>query len=134
MEAVASLDRVAFVLVRDGERSLLIHGEGRMPLDGEDAAGLLARYDDPAILVPQLERLNSFDRSGEMVIFGAHREDRQVNFERQVGGHGSVGGEQVKPFLLARKEWGIDTTHVRGADDLYPLLRDLRDRIASGSN
>ena len=130
VEAIAGLDRVAFALVRDEGAGLLVHGQGRMPLDGEDAAGILGRYDDAAALAPELVRLNSFQRSGDIIIFGEQLEGGQVNFEHQVGGHGSIGGDQVRPFLLARKEWGLDLGRVLGAADVYPILCELRDRLA----
>jgi len=43
-----------------------------------------------------------------------------------------VGGEQVKPFLLAKREWGLDLAGVLNAADLHPILCDLRDRLAAG--
>ena len=101
-----------------------------MPLDGEDAAGILGHYDDAAALAPELVRLNSFQRSGDIIIFGEQLEKGQVNFEHQVGGHGSIGGDQVRPFLLAKREWGLDLGGVSGASDVYPILIDLRDRLA----
>jgi len=51
-----------------------------------------------------------------------------VNFEHQVGGHGSVGGEQLHPFVLAKRDWGFDTTSVTNASELHPMLVALRDR------
>ncbi|HYM96688.1 MAG TPA: hypothetical protein VET26_05275, partial [Candidatus Sulfotelmatobacter sp.] len=57
--------------------------------------------------------------------------DRQINFENQAGGHGSIGGEQLHPFVLARKECGIDTSRVIGAHELHPILCALRDRLAA---
>ncbi len=78
--------------------------------------------------VKTLIEKNSFERSGDLVVFGAYDGAKQVNFEDQVGGHGSVGGDQLHPFLLAKKEWGLDTTHVTNASDLYPMLVAVRDR------
>jgi len=130
VEKVAELDRVAFVMLRDGPRGLLVSRRGRCELGSAEAAELLADYDDPAVLGPQLEYLNSFERSGEMVIFGENRNDLQVNFEHQVGGHGSIGGDQVLPFIVAKREWGLDTSRINGARDVYPVLKDLRDRLA----
>lgn len=130
--AIASLSRVAFVMLRDEDGGgLLVHAGGRLRLGGGEARELLAAYDEPDLLARQLQRLNSFERSGDMVIFGAFRGGRQVNFEHQVGGHGSVGGEQVKPFLLVKEEWGIDVGGVEGAADLHPILSRLRDRLAA---
>ena len=91
----------------------------------------LAAYDDPDILRVQLSRLNSFANCGDLVVFGAFQDGKQINFENQAGGHGSIGGEQLHPFVLAKKEWGLDTSRVAGAHELHPLLCDLRDALVS---
>ena len=64
-------------------------------------------------------------------MFGALKSGKQINFEDQAGGHGSIGGEQLHPFVLAKAEWGLDTTRVTGAHELHPLLCDLRDALAT---
>lgn len=130
--AIAAEDRVAFVMIRDGGHGLILRGQERLRLDSREAAEWLERYDAGRILARQLERLNSFERSGDLVIFGEHREGRQVNFEHQVGGHGSVGGDQVMPFMLAKGEWGLDLSGVQNSGDIHPILSDLRDRLAAG--
>jgi hypothetical protein len=93
----------------------------------------LAKFDDPDILLSQLSRLNSFHMSGDLVVFGAFKDGRQVNFENQAGGHGSIGGEQAHPFVLAKRAWGLDTSAVQGAHQLHPILSGLRDRLRDGS-
>ena len=133
IDALAGLDRVAFVMAaEDGGPGILATAGGRLRLGGPEASELLAAYDEPGRLTRQLQRLNGFRRSGDLVVFGAWRGGRQVNFEDQVGGHGSVGGEQVRPFLLVRREWAVDVSGVEGAADLHPLLARLRDDLAAG--
>ena len=78
-----------------------------------------------------MRRLNSFRSSGDLVAFGSFIEGKQVNFENQAGGHGSIGGEQLHPFVLAKKEWSIDTSRVNAAHQLHPILSRLRDQLAS---
>ena len=129
-EKIAELDRIAFVMLRDGGRGTLVGAQGRVALGSPAAAELLSRYDDPEILGPQLEFLNSFERSGDIVIFGENRDGLQVNFEHQVGGHGSIGGDQCLPFIVARRGWALTTADIHAAHDVYPLLKDLRDRLA----
>jgi hypothetical protein len=73
--------------------------------------------------------LNSFENSGDLVVFGAFQDGKQVNFENQAGGHGSIGGEQAHPFVLAKRAWGLDTSAVHGAHELHPILSRLRDRL-----
>jgi len=127
--AVSGLRQVALVMSRDG-------GEDVFHVRGEEIRGprikpLLAAYDDPDILFAQLSRLNSFQSCGDLIVFGAFVDGKQVNFEDQAGGHGSIGGDQLHPFVLAKKEWEIDTSSVRGAHELHPILSRLRDRLAT---
>ena len=130
-ERVADLAGVGLVMVKDRDGGSLLTRDGRFPLASPlapETRTLLERFDEPEVLAAQLRRLNSFERSGDLVVFGAYDGNKQVNFEDQVGGHGSVGGDQLHPFLLAKKEWGFDTTQVTNASDLYPMLLSLRDR------
>jgi len=130
-EHVADLAGVGMVMVKDRDGGALMTRDGRFPLGSPLASqttALLERFDAPEVLAAQLRRLNSFERSGDLVVFGAYDGSKQVNFEDQVGGHGSVGGDQLHPFLLAKKEWGLDTAHVTNASDLYAMLISVRDR------
>jgi len=128
--AISNLEKIALVMARDGDRDVFL--KSGAVLAGEDLKALLAQYDDADILEAQLARLNSFESSGDLVLFGAFVEGKQVNFENQDGGHGSIGGEQLHPFVLAKREWGIDTSSVHGAHELHPILCALRDRLAAG--
>jgi len=125
---ISALDKVALVMARDKRRDVFLKGGSE--LDRDAAMSLLEQYDDAGILLEQLSRLNSFENSGDLVVFGAFVQGKQVNFENQAGGHGSIGGEQLHPFLLAKREWALDTTAVHGAHQLHPILCALRDRLA----
>jgi hypothetical protein len=127
--SISGLDKVALVMARDHQRDVFLKAGSELDRDG--TMNLLARYDDSLILMEQLSRLNSFDNSGDLVVFGAFIERKQVNFENQAGGHGSIGGEQLHPFVMAKREWAIDTTRVHGAHQLHPILSALRDRLAA---
>jgi hypothetical protein len=111
---------IALLMARDGSEDVLL-------FNGPD----LSAYDDPDILRAQLSRLNSFASCGDLVVFGAFQNGKQISFEDQAGGHGSIGGEQLHPFVLAKKEWRLDTSRVTGAHELHPLLCDLRDVLAT---
>jgi len=124
---VASTHGVGLVMARDGREDVFLNGG--LELRGEDVKPVLAQYDDPGILLAQLSRLNSFRNSGDLVVFGAFQDGKQINFENQAGGHGSIGGEQAHPFVLAKRAWKLDTTAVRGANELHPILSALRDRL-----
>lgn len=98
--------------------------------DGGDALErAVAVADDPALAREHVARLNSFEECGDLLMFGAFRGEKQINFENQTGGHGGFGGEQTRPFVLAKREWGFDTSGVRTAHELHPVLCDLRDRL-----
>jgi hypothetical protein len=125
--SISSLKEVALLMARDGARDVFMKDGSELDTTGLKA--LLAQYDDPDILHEQLSRLNSFHSSGELVVFGSFLQGKQVNFENQAGGHGSIGGEQLHPFLLAKREWGIDTSSVHGAHELHPILCRLRDSL-----
>jgi type I phosphodiesterase/nucleotide pyrophosphatase len=126
--ALARLPQVSLVSTREGGDDVFTSADGE--LRGAAVKPLLATYDDPDILLGQLSRLNSFGHSGDLIVFGSFIEGKQVNFEDQAGGHGSIGGEQLHPFVLAKKEWGLDTSGVNSAQELHPLLCRLRDRLA----
>jgi hypothetical protein len=124
---IAAIDAVALVMARDeGSDVFLAAGQ---ELRGDAVKPLLAQFDAPEVLLAQLSRLNSFAMSGDLVVFGAFKEGRQVNFEDQAGGHGSIGGEQAHPFVLAKRDWGLDTSSVNGAHELHPILSRLRDSL-----
>jgi hypothetical protein len=129
---IATVDGIALVMARDGEQDIF-WARGHELRDSE-VKSVLSEYDDPDILLSQLSRLNSFEMSGDLVMFGAFREGKQVNFENQAGGHGSIGGEQVHPFVFAKDEWDIDTSAVIGAHQLHPILSRLRDQLAFPGN
>ena len=124
---LASLDRIALVMARGRHESIFWSAAGihRGPAVKE----VLGAYDDADIVYDQLSRLNSFEAAGDLVFFGAFKGKSQVNFENQAGGHGAFGGEQGHPFVFAKREWALDTTHVVGAHQLHPILSALRDRL-----
>jgi hypothetical protein len=127
--AISELSQVAFVMARDGQDDVFLRSG--QEFRNQSARSLLDAYDDPDILLAQLSRLNSFENAGDLVVFGAFIDGRQVNFEDQAGGHGSVGGVQLHPFVLAKKEWSLDTSQVQGAHELHPILSRLRDQLAT---
>jgi hypothetical protein len=133
IDKVAKVDGVGIVMVRDGEGGSIVTAAGRLGLNlplASETRTFLEIYDQADVLAYQMRRLNSFERSGDLIIFGHYDGATQVNFENQVGGHGSLGGEQLHPFLLLPKRWEVDTSNVRDASELYPLLAGVRDRAA----
>ncbi len=134
IEKVAHTPGIGFVMLRADGADLLVTRDATFHIDERaaysDGAGeFLKKFDEPEVMAGQLHKLNSFRRSGDLVIFADYDGRRQLNFENQVGGHGSIGGGQLFPFVLAKPEWGIDTGQVTDACQLYPQLRRLRDGL-----
>lgn len=134
VKQVAMTPGIGLVLMRDGANDLLITKEDQIRINPSRglpraARELLGRFDEPEIVAQELNKLNSFNRSGDMIIFGDYLDHHQINFETQVGGHGSLGGQQQFPFIMVKRDWKFDTADVTCATDLYPMLRRLRDRL-----
>jgi hypothetical protein len=129
---------IGFVMGQEGGETVLFWREAPagLPLSGDrdsPVQPLLRQYGDPAVLACQLARLNRQQRAGDLIIFGAWNGREGTNFEPQVGGHGSTGGDQTMPFLLVKKAWQIDTSAVTDAADLHPILTSLRASLAGSS-
>ncbi|HKC20695.1 MAG TPA: alkaline phosphatase family protein [Candidatus Dormibacteraeota bacterium] len=127
IDKLACIEEIGIVMTG----GMLTTAAGRFQLTerlSAETAELLAHYDDADVLGQQLRRLNNFERSGDIVLFGAYVGGKQFNFEAQVGGHGSIGGEQLHPFVLAKREWSFDTSAITNASQLHPLLMRVRDR------
>lgn len=137
IDKAARTPGVAFVLTRRGYCDIITTRDNVFTVERQahlppGACELLAQYDDPDIIARQLHKLNSFERSGDLILFAGSAENhRQINFENQVGGHGSLGGEQSSPFILAKREWNFDTSNIFDASGLYPLLKHLRDGLVN---
>ncbi len=97
---------IGFLIARDADgRVCFFHADGRQCI-GEQAApesvelGFLKPYGDPERLLPELLRFGGDEACGDLILFGAYDGERIACFDDQVGGHGSVGGEQLRPFLI----------------------------------
>lgn len=131
---LAGTPGVGLLLGREGEQNVLLSAAGELTFGraAGAAAGVLGRYGEPELLARQLDRLNSFQNSGDLLLIGAWDGRRQANFEDQAGGHGSIGGAQADPFLLVRRSWKLDTSAIEGAHAVHPLLMSIR-RSVTGS-
>jgi hypothetical protein len=102
---------------------VVVTREGKQPL--ERAAEMLTVFDEPEILIHQLHKLNSFETAGDIIVVGRWDGAAQIGFEKQMGGHGSMGGEQNHPFVLARSNLGLKVGGVTDASQLHEMLRPL---------
>ena len=98
---------IGFVLAR-GENAgelMIFHSGGQIcvtdnPRFQQKELAFLRPYGVPYDLLSVLHRFGRGARCGDLVIFGALDEEGIACFDDQVGGHGSVGGEQSRPFLI----------------------------------
>jgi hypothetical protein len=101
---------IGFVLARgEGEEICFFHAGGQLcvtPDAPPPAAALafLSPYGEPTEIFPELCRFAAEDSVGDLVIFGAYDGEGIACFDDQVGGHGSIGGEQSRPFLILPAE------------------------------
>lgn len=98
---------IGFILARGEEEGELCiyHSEGHITINQnlrshQSERAFLRPYGDPIELLEQLYRFGLGPRCGDLVLFGALDEEGIACFDDQVGGHGSVGGEQSRPFLI----------------------------------
>ena len=97
---------IGFVLAKgEGEEICFLHRGGQLALQpgekpAEERIAFLRPYGEPAGLLPELCRFAAGENCGDLILFGAYDGQEIACFDDQVGGHGSVGGEQLQPFLI----------------------------------
>lgn len=98
---------IGFVLAR-GEKAdelMIFHRDGKICVTGnpcfaQPELAFLRPYGAPYVLLEELHKYGLGPRCGDLVLFGALDEEGIACFDDQVGGHGSVGGEQSRPFII----------------------------------
>ena len=98
---------IGFILARGEEAGqlMIFHRGGRIcvtdnPCFHQYELEFLRPYGAPYELLDQLYRFGLGPRCGDLILFGALDKEGIACFDDQVGGHGSVGGEQSRPFLI----------------------------------
>ena len=98
---------IGFVLAKGEEPDevCIFHAHGRLCTapgrhHSQDDLEFLRPYGVPDDVVEELRRFGSSANCGDLVIFGALDREGIACFDDQVGGHGSVGGEQSRPFII----------------------------------
>ena len=133
---------IGFAMAQGEEQGevCFFHGGGRLcvrpdSLPAKKELAFLKPYGDPAALFPELCRFAGEPTAGDLIICGAYDGERIVCFDDQVGGHGSVGGEQLRPFLMLPKEHPLlEREELSGYEFLYkelfsPLRRQEAERF-----
>ncbi len=135
IEGLVAHDGIGFVMVRSAA-----HGPVAMGRDGVhylrehiiEGTDPLAEYGPHA--AAQLERLDGFPHSGDVVVNGRyHPADGFVeSFEEMVGAHGGLGGAQTEAFLMAPRNWPLPSTTMHSPEEIHQVFVRWRDTIAAG--
>ncbi|MBE0599047.1 MAG: alkaline phosphatase family protein [Desulfuromonadales bacterium] len=117
---------IGFVIGRGPQGEIcFFHRQGRLCLGleeepAEQEVAFLRPYGNPAALLPELCRFAADEVCGDLILFGAYDGVEIACFDDQVGGHGSVGGEQLYPFLILPQGHPVlSREHLHGHTFLY---------------
>ncbi|MDO8500661.1 MAG: alkaline phosphatase family protein [Gemmatimonadaceae bacterium] len=94
-------------LLKDGAVRVV---EGRNPMDP---------YGTESYVVNAVEYLATQSNAGDCILFGAYDGYDIVSFDDQVGAHGSAGGDQVYPFIIAPSWLGLADETLEDARDIH---------------
>ncbi|MEO5579396.1 MAG: alkaline phosphatase family protein [Gemmatimonadaceae bacterium] len=97
-------------VLRDGKIETL---EGQNPV---------AAYGTERYVLDAIDSLVSQPNAGDCVLFGAYDGYEIVSFDDQIGAHGSAGGDQVYPFLIAPKRLGVEDAVIENARDIHRVV------------
>ncbi len=130
---------IGFVLARGGnpDELMIFHRDGHVCVNNNPSLNqyeleFLRPYGAPDDVIETLYRFGLGPRCGDLVIFGALDEEGIACFDDQVGGHGSVGGEQSRPFLiLPLGHKVLEQEHLSGYEFLYHDI--FKARVDEGS-
>lgn len=128
---------IGLILARDAEGQLcFFHAAGMYCLkEGQPAVAkeleFLRPFGNPEQLLPDLKRFGLDEACGDLIIFGGYDGDRIACFDDQIGGHGSIGGEQLRPFLILPTGHPLlGQAHLSGHSFLYhEVFLPLRQRL-----
>ncbi len=118
---------IGFVVARgnSAEEVCIFHAKGRLDLEPglrtkQADREFLRPYGIPEYLVEELYRFGCGNLCGDLILFGALDEEGIACFDDQIGGHGSVGGEQSRPFfILPIGHPALENKHHFGYEFLY---------------
>jgi len=111
-----------------GGRAVIVHGE----LSVLDGANPLEPYGTEPYMLRAVESLVRQPNAGDVVLFGAYDGYDIVSFDDQVGAHGSAGGDQVYPFLIAPGHLGVGDAVLEDARDIHRVVLAPYTRPAPG--
>ena len=91
-------------------------------LDVTAGVNPLAMYRADVRTMRALESLVRQPNGGDLVLVGAFDGHQIVSFDDQVGAHGSIGGDQTYPFLIAPRSLGVRDAVLDDARDIHRVI------------
>jgi len=107
----------------------VFYENGGKRIDGEDP---LIGFEDAELIEAEILEQFSMPNAGDLVLYGAFKEGRVINFEEQMGGHGGIGGMQNAPFILSPDRIKNVFHSVQNARDLYPIFSKYLEKRPPG--
>jgi hypothetical protein len=115
---IGTVDGAAVRVESDTGRALIVEGE----ITDVIGANPLEPYGTEPVLTRAVERLVRQPNAGDLVLFGAYDGYEIVCFDDQIGAHGSAGGSQLHPFLIAPASLGLENARLEDARDIHREL------------
>jgi len=118
---------IGLIATRDGGK---VHVEGKMGrallsnghveiLEGRNP---LEPYGTERYVINAVNDLVSQPNAGDCVLFGAYDGYEIISFDDQIGAHGSAGGDQVYPFLMAPVRLEVENAVIEDARDIHRVV------------
>jgi hypothetical protein len=115
---VATVSEAGIVLAGKGGRAILRDGLVQI-LAGKNPLEIFGT--EPYVL-RAVESLVRQPNAGDCVLFGSFDGYDIISFDDQVGAHGSAGGDQVYPFLIAPEKLGLAGETLEDARDIHRTI------------
>ena len=100
----------------EGTNSAEMQQSGLVNIHGADP---LRQVDRKHELLTELWQFLNFSNVGDVVLFGRYDGERVICFDDQVGAHGSLGGEQMRPFIMLPSRHPAAGERLRGYAAIY---------------
>jgi len=116
---------IGFVLVDSNKGAIAIGREGKYFLRTDRVEGKNPLTVFGKNTIDKVKRTNSYPNVGDIMINSIYNPvmNEVHAFEEQVGSHGSLGGDQIHPFVLFPSEWYFPQKEVVGAENLHKLFK-----------
>jgi hypothetical protein len=115
---LAALDSLGVHVQSRAGRARIVDGT----LEVLEGANPLEPYGADPLTVRAVEALVRQPNAGDIVLFGAYDGYEIVSFDDQIGAHGSAGGDQVWPFLIAPDALGVGNERIDNARDIHRVI------------